>query len=282
MFTPALPLGKEAAAKGASLGLRKARQLRAGSALRFDWDSRRALDPTDLLCRNGAFIIFAGRCERQAVGSRCGTLDLLDLPPHSPPAISPIVRKIQPKRNPMGITDQKARAMAVVVILAKTSPSLFNTGASIHETLVDKATEFCSNPECLTALPEDEIRELFEYVSGGGPTEDDYRQMIATYKHIWEGEVVPDIKVSPDNSLGFPMERVIDPSANLIVFLRWFSNITIMIPSDIQDVRVTTIDDEFAQGRGGIRVSFTTSWHVLGKMAGGYAQRDKLLGPEEE
>ena len=183
----------------------------------------------------------------------------------------------------MGITDQQARAMAVVVVLAKTAPSLFNTGASLYDTLMDKATEFCSEPECLTTLPEDKIRELFEHVSGGGPTEDDIRQMIATYRHIWEGQLAPDREVSPDNSLGIPMERVIDPSANLIVFLRWFADIKNMIPSDIQDVRVTRIDDEFLQrGRGGIRVSFTTSWHVLGKIGGGHAQLEKLLGSEEE
>ena len=182
----------------------------------------------------------------------------------------------------MGITDEQARAMAVVVVLAKTAPSLFNAGASLHDILADKATEFCSEPECLTAMSEDKTRELFEYVSGEGPTEDDIRQMIATYRHIWEGELVPNMEVSPDNSLGFPMERVIDPSANLIVFLRWLANIKNMIPSDIQDVRVVGIDDEFPQGRGGIRVSFTTSWHVLGKISGGHAQLEKLLGSEEE
>ena len=171
--------------------------------------------------------------------------------------------------------------MAMAVVLAKTAPSLFNASASLHD-ILDKATEFCSKPECLTALPEDKARELFEYVSGGGPTEDDIRQMIATYRHIWEGDFVPDMKVSADNSLGFPMERVIDPSANLIVFLRWLADIKNMIPSDIQDVRVASVDDEFPQGRGGIRVSFTTSWHVLGKMSGGHAQLEKLLGPEEE
>ena len=182
----------------------------------------------------------------------------------------------------MGIIDQQARAMAVVVVLAKTAPSLFNTGASLHDILINKATEFCSEPECLTALPEDEIRELFEHVRVGGPTEDDIRQMIATYRHIWEGELAPDMEVSPDNSLGIPMERVIDPSANLIVFLRWLADVKNMIPSDIQDVRVTRVDDEFLQSRGGIRVSFTTSQHVLGKIGGGHTQLEKLLGPEEE
>ncbi len=182
----------------------------------------------------------------------------------------------------MGIIDQQARAMAVVVVLAKTAPSLFNTGASLHDILINKATEFCSEPECLTALPEDEIRELFERVRVGGPTEDDIRQMQATYRHIWEGELAPDMEVSPDNSLGIPMERVIDPSANLIVFLRWLADVKNMIPSDIQDVRVTRVDDEFLQGRGGIRVSFTTSQHVLGKIGGGHTQLEKLLGPEEE
>ena len=179
------------------------------------------------------------------------------------------------------MTDQQARAMATLVVLAKTAPSLFNAGASLHD-ILDKAPQFCSEPECLTALPEDRARELFEYVSGGGPTEDDIRQMIATYRHIWEGKLAPNKKVSPDNSLGFPMERVIDPSANLIVFLRWLTDITNMIPSDIQDVKLARVDDEFPQGGGGIRVSFTASWQVLGKLNGGRDQLDKLLGPEEE
>ena len=179
----------------------------------------------------------------------------------------------------MEITDQRARAMAVVVVLAKTAPSLVNAGASLHDILMDKSTEFCSEPECLTDLPEDKIRELFEYVNGGGPTEDDIRQMKAIYRHTWEGKLAPDMDISPDNSLGFPMERVIDPRANLIVFLRWLAGIKNMIPSDIQDVRVARIDNDFPQS-GGIHVSFTTSWHVLGKMSGGHVQLEKLLGPE--
>ena len=179
------------------------------------------------------------------------------------------------------MTRDQARAMSIAIVVAKTMPSLFNDFTRVQDVL-DAAEDICPESECLTSIQESTIRDLFEYVESGGSSPDDIHQQIAIYKHIWEGELMPDMDISPDNSLGFPIEHTVDPSANLIVFLRWLVDTTTMNRSDVQDVRVTRVDDDFRQSRGGVRVSFTTSWHILGRLRGGHAQLEKLLEDEND
>ena len=174
------------------------------------------------------------------------------------------------------MTQNQARAMSTVVVLAQTMPSLFNHGTKIRDAIIE---EFPEAAEFIGSIPESTARDLFEYVQGGGASPDDIRQQVAVHNHIWEGQLAPNIYISPDNSLGFPIEHSVNPSANLIVFLRWIVAMTNLISSDIQDVQLSSVDDDFWQGKGGVRVSFTISNHSLAKgLRGGHLQLEKLLG----
>lgn len=50
-----------------------------------------------------------------------------------------------------------------------------------------------------------------------------------------------------------------------------------LIGTDFADIEVERIDRKFVQGTGGIRVSFSISYHALGKLSGEVQDAKQLL-----
>ena len=50
-----------------------------------------------------------------------------------------------------------------------------------------------------------------------------------------------------------------------------------LIGSDFEDIKATRIKRKFEQGTGGIRVSFSISYHALGKLSGEVQDAKQLL-----
>ena len=51
----------------------------------------------------------------------------------------------------------------------------------------------------------------------------------------------------------------------LIEFCSGLFRTSNLIKTDIEDVSIERVEREFVQGRGGVRVSFTVSSHLIGK-----------------